>query len=59
MSASACLCVCVCERELEKESVISVHKKGGKHGNSLSLFTLLFVIFICSMASGVLVLLLL
>ncbi len=26
-----CVSVCVCEREREKETVISVHKKGGKH----------------------------
>ncbi len=38
--------------------MISVHKKGGKHGNSLSFCILLFVIFICSMSFVVLVLLL-
>ncbi len=59
MCASVCLyCVCICEREREKENLISIHKKGGKHGNILSSFSLLFVIFICSVSFGVLVLLL-
>ncbi len=50
------VCVCASVRENWRKKVISVHKKGGKHGNSVSFFTLLLVIFICSMSSGVLVL---
>ncbi len=57
--ASVCLyCVCICEREWEKENMISIHKKGGKHENIWSSFSLLFVISICSVSFGVLVLLL-
>ncbi len=38
--------------------MISIHKKGGKHENIWSAFSLLFVISICSVSFGVLVLLL-
>ncbi len=43
VSASVCL---YCD------SVISVHKKGGNHGNSLSFFTLLFVIYLLNVFWG-------
>ncbi len=52
--------VCASVRENgRKKAWFPYRKKGGRHGNSLSFFTLLFVIFICSMSSGVLVILLL